>query len=77
MNNSNVFNIYFNFETNFLENENLFEKTGVLFLKPLRLKTHHFHSKLLSEATAKIKIYKQNGDNKMDLSTTKSGVLPQ
>ena len=37
---------YFNSETNVLENKNLFQKTGVP-LKPLRLKTHHFHSKLL------------------------------
>ena len=32
---------YFNFETDFVENENLFQKTGEL--KALRLKRHHFH----------------------------------
>ena len=32
---------YFNFETDFLENENLFQKT-----EALRLKTYHFHTKL-------------------------------
>ena len=39
---------HFNFETDFLENENLFEKTGALFfqLKALRLKMHYFHTKL-------------------------------
>ena len=39
-----------NFETNFLGNENLFQKTGVSFFSwKLRLKTHHFHSKLLCQ----------------------------
>ena len=37
---------YFNFAANFLENENIFEKTGVPFFS---LKTHHFHSKLLCQ----------------------------
>ena len=39
---------YFQFKTDFLENENFFQKTGVLFFqfKKLRLKTHHFHTKL-------------------------------
>ena len=39
---------YFNFETDFLENENLFQKTGVpvFKLKALKLKTHHFYTKL-------------------------------
>ena len=38
---------YSNFETDFLENENLLQKTEVVFeLKALRLKTHHFHTKL-------------------------------
>ena len=38
---------YFDFEVDFLKNNNLFQRTGVLFyLKPLRLKTHHFHTKL-------------------------------
>ena len=40
---------YLNFETNFLENKHLFQKTRVFQLKPLRLKTHHFHSKLLCQ----------------------------
>ena len=38
---------YFKFEIHFLENENLFQKTGVPFLsQALRLKTRHFHTKL-------------------------------
>ena len=35
---------YFNFEIDFLENDNLFQKTGVPFF---RLRTHHFNTKLL------------------------------
>ena len=34
-----------NFETNFLKNENLFQKTGVL-LKVFGFKMQHFHTKL-------------------------------
>ena len=39
---------YFDFTINFLDNENLFQKTGVslFWLKVLRLKLHHFHTKL-------------------------------
>ena len=39
---------YFNFETNFLKNKNLVQKTGkpLFLLKALRLKTQHFHTKL-------------------------------
>ena len=39
---------YLNFETDFLENEKLFKKHGVPLFKwkALRLKTHHFHTKL-------------------------------
>ena len=39
---------YFNFETDFLENENFFQKLKVPFFqwKALRLKTHHFYTKL-------------------------------
>ena len=37
---------YFNFERDFLENENVFQKTGVPFFSFLILKTHHFHAKL-------------------------------
>ena len=41
----------FNFETNFLKNKHLFQKIGVSFIylfswKWLRLKTHHFRTKL-------------------------------
>ena len=37
---------YFDFETNFKKNENLFQKTGVTFfqLKVLRLKAHYFYT---------------------------------
>ena len=35
-----------NSETDFLENENLFQKTGVPFLKALRLKMRHIYTKL-------------------------------
>ena len=42
---------YFNFEADFLENQNVFQKTGVennkiFLLKALKLKTHHFYTKL-------------------------------
>ena len=39
---------YFNFETDFLQNENHFQKNwSTLFnLKALRMKMHHFHIKL-------------------------------
>ena len=38
---------YFNFETDFLENENFFKKLEYRFqLKALRLKTDHSHTKL-------------------------------
>ena len=39
---------YFNFETDFLENENFLQKnwSAVFELKALRLKTHHFRTKL-------------------------------
>ena len=39
---------YFNFETDFLENENVFQKSWstAFQLKVLRLKTHHLHTKL-------------------------------
>ena len=42
--------LYINFNSNFLQSKNVFQKTGVPFfyLKPLRLKTH-FHSKLLRQ----------------------------
>ena len=38
----------FNFETDFMENENLFEKTWStpFYLEALRLKTYHFYIKL-------------------------------
>ena len=65
---------HFNFETNFLENENLSSKncSTVFQLKPLRLKTHHFHSKLLCQKPMlrQIEWRQQNGP------ITKSGVLP-
>ena len=58
----------------FLGNENLFQKTGVAFfwLKPLRLKTRHFHSKLLCQKPVSRQIERrlQNGP------ITKSEVLP-
>ena len=56
---------YFNFETNFLENENLFQKTGVVFLvEATKIEITPFPFKTaLSEANVKI-----NGDYKMDLS---------
>ena len=46
---------YFNFETNFLENENLFRKTGVLFLvENTKIENTSFPFKTaLSEASVK------------------------
>ena len=65
---------YLNFETNFLESENLFKKTALQFfeLKPLRLKIHHFHSKLFCQKPMlrQIEWRLQNGP------ITESGVLP-
>ena len=65
--------LYFNFETDFLENETLFQKTGVPFfsLKPLKLKPHHFHLKLLCQKPKLRQIERrlQNGP------ITKSGAL--
>ena len=57
---------YFNFETDFLENENLFQK------KALSLKKHHFHTKLLYEKPMlrQIEWWVQNGP------ITKNRVLP-
>ena len=62
---------YFNFETDFLENENHFQKTGVP-LKALRLKTSHFHTKLPCQKPMlrQIKWWLQNGP------IIKNGVLP-
>ena len=58
---------FFNFEKNSMENENLFQKkwSTVFQLKPLRLKTHQFYSKLLCQKP----MLRQNGP------ITKSGVL--
>ena len=65
---------YFNFLTNFLENKSLFKKTGVLFfkLKPVILKTHHFHTKLTCQEPMLRQIVweVQNGP------ITKTDVLP-
>ena len=65
---------YFNFETDFLEDENLFKKTGVPFfsLKALRLETHHFDTKLPYQKPMlrQIEWWVQNGP------ITKNGVLP-
>ena len=60
---------YFNFETNFLENENHFEKTGVSYF---RLKKQHFHTKLLCQKPMlrQIKWGVQYGP------ITKNGILP-
>ena len=60
---------YFNFKTNSLENENLFQKTEKL--KALKLKTHHFHTKLRCQKSIlrQIEWWAQNGP------TTKN-VLP-
>ena len=57
---------YFNFETDFLENEYLFQK------KALSLKKHHFHTKLLYEKPMlrQIEWWVQNGP------ITKNRVLP-
>ena len=59
---------YFNFETDFLENESLFQKTGI----PLRLKTYHFHTKLPYQKPMlrQTEWWVQNGP------ITKKGVLP-
>ena len=60
---------YFNFETNFLENKNFFQKTGV---PPLKLKTHHFHSKLLCQKP----MLRQIEWRLQNEPITKSGALP-
>ena len=46
---------YFNFETNFLKKENIFQITGLRFfsMKPLRLKTSFPFKNALSETNAK------------------------
>ena len=62
-----------NFETNFLENKNLEKNWSTVFrLKPLRLKIHHFHSKVLCQKPIlrQIEWRLQNGP------FTKNGVLP-
>ena len=48
---------YFNFETDFLENENLFQKTGVIFLvESTKIENASFPNKnLISEASVKTK----------------------
>ena len=64
---------YFNFETNFLENENRFRETGVPFFGWNHYDwKHHFHSKLLCQKPMlrQIEWRLQNGP------ITKSGVLP-
>ena len=65
---------YVNFEIDFMENENLFQKTEVpLFqLEALRLKTHHLHAKLLYQKPMlrQIEWLVQNGPIK------KNAVLP-
>ena len=62
------------FQTNFMKNENFFQDTGVLafYLKVLRLKTQHFHTKLLcqKQMLRQIKWREQNG------LITEIGVLP-
>ena len=61
----------FNFETDFLENGNFFQKTGVFKLKAIRLKTHHSHNKTaISEANVETEWWLQNGP------VTRNGVLP-
>ena len=62
---------YFNLETNFLENENLFQKTKstVFQLETLRLKTHHFHIKVSNQKPMLRRI-------KWLIQITKKGVLP-
>ena len=65
---------YFNLETNFLENENFFSKNWrtIFQLKALRLKTHHFHTKLPYQKPIlrHIESWVQNGP------ISKNGVLP-
>ena len=63
------------FQTNFMKNGgNFFQDTGVLafYLKVLRLKTQHFHTKLLcqKQMLRQIKWGEQNG------LITEIGVLP-
>ena len=60
------------FGTNVLENENPSKSWSIIFkLKPLRLKTHHFHSKLLCQKPTlrQLECRLQNGP------PTNSGVL--
>ena len=64
----------FNFESDFLENKNLFQKAGIPFFswKHFRLKTHHFHIKLPYQKPVlkQIKWWVQTGP------ITKNGILP-
>ena len=61
---------YFDFETNFLKNENLFQKMEYLFqLKVLRLKAQYFHAKL----PAMLRQIEWKVQNR---PITKNGVLP-
>ena len=62
---------YFIFETDFLEYENFFKKTGAPFLVESTLKMHHFYTKLLYQKPMLREIERrvQNGP------VTKNGVL--
>ena len=63
---------YFNFETNFLKNENLFQKTGVPFFNVRRLKMQHFHAKLPFQKP----MMRQIEWGVQNETITKNGVLP-
>ena len=65
-----IFSIYFNFETNFLENENFFQKTGALLFSW----THEDWKGIISIWNCHIRSQyqdKQNGNYKMGLSQRK------
>ena len=64
---------YFNFETNFLKNKNLFKSWSTVFLlKVLWLKTQHFHAKPLRQKT----MLTQIEWGVQDGTITKKGMLP-
>ena len=57
---------WFNFETDFLENENLFQKTGVLFFENTKIENVSFpHQTAISEANVETN---KVGEHKMDPS---------
>ena len=61
---------YFNFEANFLEKRNFFQKiwSSVFYWKAVRLKTQHFHTKQPRQKVMlrQIELGVQNGPQRME-----------